>query len=103
MKNRVKIWFVWSQFKWLWLVAGNRYLQCDGLGKVFVLNKVGNWLSGPGVAGTVQNVLKEDGTKKGWGKKFQKEGFWIKGWVPYKRGGCEPLRNYEQNRIVVNI
>ena len=28
------LWLVSSEFKWLWLVAGNRYLQCDGLGEV---------------------------------------------------------------------
>ena len=26
--------FVSSEFKWSWLVAGNRYLQCDGQGRL---------------------------------------------------------------------
>ena len=30
-----------SEFKWLWLVAGNSYLQCDGLGEVDVLDDFG--------------------------------------------------------------
>ena len=37
----IKFWFVSSEFKWLWLVAGNRYLQCDELGEVSVLDEVG--------------------------------------------------------------
>ena len=37
-----------SELKWLWLVAGKRYLQCDVLGEVGVLDKnvgltVGEW------------------------------------------------------------
>ena len=39
-------WFVSSEFKWLWLVAGNRYLQCDRLGKVGVLDEVGGLIVG---------------------------------------------------------
>ena len=27
--------------KWLWLVAGNRYLQCNGIKKVVVFDEVG--------------------------------------------------------------
>ena len=30
-----------QNFKWLCLVAGNRYLQCDGLGEVGILDEVG--------------------------------------------------------------
>ena len=37
----IKFWFVSSECKWLWLVAGNRYLQCDGLGEVGILDEVG--------------------------------------------------------------
>ena len=32
-------WFVLSEFKWLWLVAGNKYIQCDGLGEADVLDE----------------------------------------------------------------
>ena len=39
--NWIKCWFVSSEFKWLCLVAGNRYLQCDGLGEVGILDEVG--------------------------------------------------------------
>lgn len=37
----IKFWYVLSEFKCLWLVAGNRCLQCDGLGEVGMLNEVG--------------------------------------------------------------
>ena len=40
-KKVIMLWFVSSEFKWLWLVAGNRYLQCDGLQGVGVLDEVG--------------------------------------------------------------
>ena len=41
-KNWINFRFFSFEFKWLWLVAGNRYLQCDGgLGEVDVLNEVG--------------------------------------------------------------
>ena len=32
-------WFVLSEFKWLWFVARNRYLQCNGVGEVGVLDE----------------------------------------------------------------
>ena len=35
------VWFVSSEFKWLWLVAGNEYLPRDGVGEVGVLEEDG--------------------------------------------------------------
>ena len=35
------VWFLSSDFKCLWLVAGNRYLQCDGVGEFGVLDEDG--------------------------------------------------------------
>ena len=40
-KNGRMFSFVSSKFVWLCLVAGSRYLQCDGLGDVGVLDEVG--------------------------------------------------------------
>ena len=48
-KKRIKFWYASSEFKWLWLVADNKYLQCDCLGEVSVLDEVG----GLTVEGTV--------------------------------------------------
>ena len=42
------VWFVSSEFKWLWLVPGNKYLQCDGVGEV-VLDEDGILTVGGGV------------------------------------------------------
>ena len=46
------VWFVSSEFKWLWLVPGNKYLQCDGVGEV-VLDEDGILTVGGGVDETV--------------------------------------------------
>ena len=32
--TKIFVWFVSLEFKWLWLVAGNGYLQRDGVGEV---------------------------------------------------------------------
>ena len=74
MKNRVKVWFVWSQSKWLWLVAGNRYLQCDGLGKVFVLDKVGELAVRAWGGGNCIECLKRGWNEKRLGKKILEGG-----------------------------
>ena len=38
----VFVWFVLPEFKWLWLVAGNRCFQCDGVREVGVLDEDGS-------------------------------------------------------------
>ena len=35
------VWFVSSKFRWLWLVAGNRYFQCVDVSEVGVLDHDG--------------------------------------------------------------
>ena len=37
--KKIAFWFVSS--KWLWLVAGERYFQCDCLGEASLLDEVG--------------------------------------------------------------
>ena len=32
----VFVWFAGSEFTWLWLIAGNRSIQCDGTGEIGV-------------------------------------------------------------------
>ena len=48
--------FVSSEFKWLWLVTGNRYLQCDGVGEVDVLDEVAGCFDCQGYGG--ENCVK---------------------------------------------
>ena len=35
------VWFVSSEFTWLWLAAGNKYFQCDRVREVVVLYEDG--------------------------------------------------------------
>ena len=49
----IKFHFVSSKFKWFWLVAGNRYFQCDGLEMAGVLDEVRGLTIRIGVVGTV--------------------------------------------------
>ena len=68
--------------RWLWLVAGNRYLQYDAVREVGVLDEDG-WLTvGGGVQGAVQNIFKRSGIEKEVGNKnFKKGTCWLKEWV----------------------
>ena len=71
------------------MVAGNKYLQCDELddGKIVCWIGLVDWLSGVGVEGTVQNVLKEGEWKNGveklenlLGKMAVDKSAWMKAW-----------------------
>ena len=77
----IMLWFVSSEFKWLWLVAGNRYLQCDGLQGVSVLDEVGGLTIRGRVGGLYKMSLKRVRWKTGVGKqKYLKRGIcWVKG------------------------
>ena len=59
----------------MWLVAGNRYLQCDGLGKIVTLYEVGGLALKGWVVG---NCIK--GLKRGGKTKIQngREACWVK-------------------------
>ena len=59
------VWFVPSKFTWLWLVVGNRYLQCDGVWEVGVLNQESGLTAGRWCGGIILNVLKGGGMWKG--------------------------------------
>ena len=50
-KTRTKFWLVSSEFKWLSLLLGNRYFQCDGLGLMYY--EVGELTVGVGMEGFV--------------------------------------------------
>lgn len=39
--KQIKFWYILIEFKCLWLAAGNRCFQCDGLGEVGLLDEVG--------------------------------------------------------------
>ena len=53
--------FVLSGFKWLRLVAGNRYLQCDGLAEVGALDEVGRLTIGRNVGvGRMRKIFKTE-------------------------------------------
>ena len=68
----------------MWLVAGNRCLQCDGLGEAGMLNEVGG-LTVDGRGGdTGQNIFKKVEWKNRVGKqRFYKGRTWcVKWWAP---------------------
>ena len=80
--------------KWLWLVVGNSYLQCDGLGEFGVLDEVGG-LTVWGWGGF--NGLKC--LKRRWNEKIWdvKTGMLCKGVGALKKGGggCDSFTNCE--------
>ena len=41
LQSTAKFWFDWLKCKWLWLIAGKRYLECDGVEDVGVLDEDG--------------------------------------------------------------
>ena len=52
---------VLSGVKWLRLVAGNRYLQCDGLAEVGALDEVGGLTIGRNVGvGRMRKIFKTE-------------------------------------------
>ena len=64
-----------SEFKWLWLFAGSRCLQCDGLREVGVLDEVCIL----NIAGWGGGGMKKRGGET---KIFRKEATcWVKKWV----------------------
>ena len=95
----IKFQFVSSEFKWLWLVAGKRYLQYYGLGEVDVLDDdsgltVWGWDGGTVQKGWGKNGMKK---KKGWeSKNCKKVGDTLgKGVGASKLGECcDPHMNY---------
>ena len=79
----IEFWIVSSEFKWLWLVAENKYLQCDEL-EISVLDEVGGLpvcLRGSSWGNC--DVLKEGEWKNGVGK--QKEGGMLSNGVGFLR------------------
>ena len=48
--NALGFWFASSEFKWLYLVAGDIYLHCDSLGEVGELDDVVR-VTGDGLVG----------------------------------------------------
>ena len=88
-------WFPSSEFKCFWLVAGNKYLQCDGVREVGVLGEDGG-LTIRVLWGACIQYLKRACNGKSSGKqKFLKSGSMLgKGMGALKRGGFDSLTNY---------
>ena len=82
------VWFVSSEFKRLWLVSGNRHIQCDG-SQVGVLGEDGGLsIWGWGGGNCIKCLKKEWNGKKGWGNKnFKKGGMLGKSVGALKREG----------------
>ena len=58
-----------QEFKWLWLVAGNRYLPYDGLGEVAMLGVGRLTVRGWGWENCVKCLKRGWNEKIGWGNK----------------------------------
>ena len=58
------VYFASSEYRWFWLVAGNRYIQFDGVRKAYILDEDGGLTMGRVRSGdNLQIVLKGDGMK----------------------------------------
>ena len=84
--------FVSSEFKWLWLIAGNRYRQCDCVMKVGVFDEYGGLSFGRrGWGNCIQCVKRGWNGKKGpRNKEERRSGIFGKGVDAFEWEGLRP-------------